>query len=350
MTEDKSKNTALATTVDLGSRLPVKVESIRDLQTLGSILYQSGFFKDVDSAKQSVVKVLAGAEIGLGPVASMTSINIIEGKPSFSSNLIASKIKSHPDYDYVVDNLTTKGCTVSIMESQPVYDKDDDGKVVRYMMSKVGEFTFEEADAKAANLLGKNNWKTYPKAMYFSRAISQAARVYCPDVFHSVIPYTVEELAPDIELSEHGEIVDSSAVIVKTLPDDKEMEAVNVDGDTGEVILAEKKEEGEPETKTEEVIVEAEDTTEAETEVKKETPPAGPPEGKPWMDPALSIQENRNILYGVAISEWGYKDADDVRETIIEAKTWTAKPPIPDLRTLDAIALHLLEQSPDDKA
>jgi len=27
---------------------------------------------------------------------------------------------------------------------------------------------------------------------------------------------------------------------------------------------------------------------------------------------------------------------------------WTSKPPIPDLRTLDAIALHLLEQSPDE--
>lgn len=348
MTENETKNTALATTVDLGSRLPVKVESIRDLQTLGSILYQSGFFKDVDSAKQSVVKVLAGAEIGLGPVASMTSINIIEGKPSFSSNLIASKIKSHPNYDYVVDKLTTKGCTVSIMELQPVYDKDDVSKISRSVMQKVGEFSFEEDDAKAAGLLGKKNWKTYPKAMYFSRAISQAARVYCPDVFHSVIPYTVEELAPDVELSEHGEIVDSTAIAVESIPDDKKMEAVNVNGDTGEVILAEKAEEGEPKTKTEEAVVEAEDTTEAKT--KEETPPAGPPEGKPWMDPALSIQENRNILYGVAISEWGYKDADDVRETIIEANIWTSKPPIPDLRTLDAIALHLLEQSPDDKA
>lgn len=317
-----SENTALATTVNLSDRLPVKIETMQDLQVLGKILAGSGFFKDVNSAQQAVVKVMAGAEIGLGPVASMTSIYIIESKPSFSSNLIASKVKSHSSYDYRVKHLDNVGCTVEILQ----IDSDD-------VFQPIGEFSFLEEDAKAAGLLGKKNWKTYPKAMYFSRAISQAARVYCPDVFHSVIPYTVEELAPDIEVTEHGDVVDTTAIAVPTIVEAPEVETP---GD------AANKAAGEPKSKPEDSVVEVEDTTETPT-----TPPAGPPEGKPWMDPALSIQENRNILYGVAVAEWGYEDSDAVRETIVEANKWTGSPPIPDIETLDAIALHLLEKSPE---
>lgn len=314
------QSAALATQVNLSdSRLPVKVETMQDLQVLGKILFTSGFFKDVNGAQQAVVKVLAGAEIGLGPVASMTSIHIIESKPSFSSNLIASKIKSHPNYNYIVKKLTDTGCTIEILEY------DSDGKP-----QSIGDFTFGEKDAKAANLLGKNNWKNYPRAMYFSRAISQAARVYCPDVFHSVIPYTVEELAPDIELTEHGDVVEGQ---------------INVPVEI-------KAKDEESKTKTEEPVVEAEDTTNAETKDappsdSQEKEPPGPPEGKPWMDPALSIQENRNILYGVAVAEWGYEDTDAVRETIVEANRWIGKTPIPTIDVLDEIATHLLEQSPE---
>lgn len=320
-----TEGTALATTVNLSDRLPVKVETMQDLQVLGKILFTSGFFKDVTGAQQAVVKVLAGAEIGLGPVASMTSIHIIESKPSFSSNLIASKIKSHPMYDYKVKKLDNKGCTIEVLQA----DKED-------VFQSIGEFSFKEEDAKAAGLTGKKNWKTYPKAMYFSRAISQAARVYCPDVFHSVIPYTVEELAPDIELTEHGDVVDTSAVVVSTIVETPEETEIETPGN------AANKAAGEPKSKPEDSVAKVEDTTEATI-----TPPAGPPEGKPWMDPALSIQENRNILYGVAVAEWGYEDSDAVRETIVEANKWTGTPPIPDLDTLDEIATHLLEQSPE---
>lgn len=331
------ESTALSTKVDLSDRLPVKIETIQDLNTLGKLLYGSGFFKDVAGASQAIVKVLAGAEIGLGPIASMTSIYIVEGKPSFSSNLIASKIKSHSEYDYKVESLTDKSCKVAIYQNQPIHTQAGDGSpVVHHNMQKIGDFEFTEADARAAGLLGKNNWKKYPKAMYFSRAISQAARVFCPDVFHSVIPYTVEELAPDVLLTDSGDVIEGQFTEPEIdVPQDGTEGGPEITPEAGTDVI----------TPDDVVEGEAVPTDQVEESPEEESPPAGPPEGKPWMDPALTIAENRNILYGIAVAEWNYDDTDAVRETIIEANRWTGNPPIPDLQTLDDIATHLLEQS-----
>ena len=49
---------------------------------LGEVLAKSGFFSDAKQASQAVVKVLAGRELGFGPVASMVGVNIIQGKPA----------------------------------------------------------------------------------------------------------------------------------------------------------------------------------------------------------------------------------------------------------------------------
>jgi hypothetical protein len=296
---------------------------MQDLQHLGSILYQSNVFKDIRGAQQAIVKVLAGAEIGLGPIASMTAINIVQGKPAFSANLIASKIKSHSNYDYKTVKVDEKGCTVEIFQLDPKSKK----------LESIGDFTFAEEDAKRAGLLGKDNWKKYPKAMYFSRAISQAARLFCPDVFHSVIPYTVEELEPDIKLDETGEIVEGQVTVVpEILP-----EPPTAPTPEAEIITAE---EAAPE-------VEPYGSTETtEPPPKKE----GPPEGKPWMDPSLSIADNRNVLYAWAMENWGYAGVDDIRETVIESGKFTGRPPIPDLATLDLIALHLLEVAPNKES
>jgi len=50
--------------------------------------------------------------------------------------------------------------------------------------------------AKAANLVNKGNWKTYPAAMLKARAITEVARDACPEALFGVA-YTAEELAPD---------------------------------------------------------------------------------------------------------------------------------------------------------
>jgi hypothetical protein len=56
------------------------------------------------------------------------------------------------------------------------------------------EWTIE--DAKRANLVGKSNWKSYPRAMLFNRALAQGVRAIAPDHFVGV--YDQDELGADV--------------------------------------------------------------------------------------------------------------------------------------------------------
>jgi hypothetical protein len=49
-------------------------------------------------------------------------------------------------------------------------------------------------DAKRANLAGKNNWRSYPRAMLLARATAELCRALFPDVLAG-ISHTIEELA-----------------------------------------------------------------------------------------------------------------------------------------------------------
>jgi hypothetical protein len=51
-----------------------------ELQTAANAMHASGYFGDVKSQAQAMVKVMAGAEIGLPPFASMSGIHIVNGK------------------------------------------------------------------------------------------------------------------------------------------------------------------------------------------------------------------------------------------------------------------------------
>ena len=64
------------------SNAMVVYERMAELQTAANAMHASGYFGDVKSQAQAMVKVLAGAEIGLPPFASMSGIHIVNGKPT----------------------------------------------------------------------------------------------------------------------------------------------------------------------------------------------------------------------------------------------------------------------------
>lgn len=59
---------------------PQMANNLTDIQRLGNILAASGYFSDAREMAQAAVKVMAGQELGIPPVASMMGINIIKGK------------------------------------------------------------------------------------------------------------------------------------------------------------------------------------------------------------------------------------------------------------------------------
>ena len=68
------------------------VFSLEDTMSLGSVLAKSGYFSDAKGEAQAVVKVLAGREMGFGPIASMTGVHIVQGKPTIGANLLGAAI------------------------------------------------------------------------------------------------------------------------------------------------------------------------------------------------------------------------------------------------------------------
>lgn len=181
--------------------------SLKHMQTYAQVFKKSGYFKGVVDEWQGIVKIMAGQELGLTPFTAMKGINIIDGKPELSAGLMGTLIKRSGKYDYRVSDWSTKGCTITILQ---------DGK-------EVGSATFDEADASAAGLLNKDNWRKNPKAMYFARAISYAARTYCPDALGGGNVYVEGEISGDGK--EEAVVVDPDPQVEeKTIVEPEEVE------------------------------------------------------------------------------------------------------------------------------
>lgn len=161
---------------------------------LGDLLAQSGFFADSRGAAQAVVKVLAGREIGFGPIASMTGIHVISGRVSISANLMAAAIKRSGRYDYRVREMTAQRCEIEFRERN-----GDKWEII-------GSSEFTAQDARAA---GTKNMDKYARNMLFARAMSNGARWYCPDIFGGPV-YTPEEMGAQVD-GETGEVIDAPA-------------------------------------------------------------------------------------------------------------------------------------------
>ena len=167
------------------------VYSMDDTMSLGKLLAQSGYFADSRDAAQAVVKVLAGRELGFGPIASMTGINIIKGKVTLSANLIAAAVKRSGRYNYRVRKMSDAVCEIVFYEG-----KDE-----------IGVSTFSMDDAKAAGLATGDNWRKFPRNMLFARAMSNGAKWYCPDLSGGPL-YTPDELGAVVD-GETGEVIDA---------------------------------------------------------------------------------------------------------------------------------------------
>lgn len=152
--------------------------SLTEIMSIGKAFAESGMFTDVKTAAQAIVKIQAGAEIGLPPFASMTGIHIISGKPTIGAGLIASSIKGSGKYDYRVKEQNEKVCSIEFYE------------VTGKTRDPLGTSTFTIEDARKA---GTKNLDKFPKNMLFARAISNGVKWFCPDVFAGPV-YVPEEM------------------------------------------------------------------------------------------------------------------------------------------------------------
>ncbi len=176
--------------------------SLTETIHMGKVLFESGLFTDIKSASQAVVKIQAGAELGIPPLASLTGVHIIQGKPTIGAGLMASTVKASGKYNYKVVKQDEKICSIDFYEGKDV----------------IGNSTFTIEDAKKA---GTKNLDKFPKNMLFARAMSNGVKWFCPDVFAGPV-YTPE----DFDKVETVDTVAEVVAPVKKKVSDKGMEAL----------------------------------------------------------------------------------------------------------------------------
>jgi hypothetical protein len=94
-----------------------KPETYATMKLVAGSMAASGYFSDSKQVAQAIVKVLAGAELGLGPFASMTGISIINGKPTLGANLLATLVKNDPRYNYRIEQCDNNACVLTWYEN-----------------------------------------------------------------------------------------------------------------------------------------------------------------------------------------------------------------------------------------
>lgn len=165
-----------------------------DTLTVAKMLAESGFFGEVRQAGQALAKMLAGQELGMGPIASLMGVYYQQGKVSYSANIMAAAIKRSGIYTYRIRLHDATICDIEFFERG----------------DSLGHSVFTIEEARQANLLSsgqnKGNWEKYPRNMLFSRAMSNGCKWFTPDIFGGATPYTPDEISDNVIVSDDGEM------------------------------------------------------------------------------------------------------------------------------------------------
>ena len=163
---------------DLTTKEPQTFEQMREQ---AAILLKSGFLpKAIDTPEKAIAIVMIGRELGLGMMISLRELNVIQGKPCSSSQLLLGQCFKTGEVD------------------QAYFEKQTPTEVV-YVLTRKGspphKVTWNIERAKGLGLLERDNWKKQPQTMLSWRAISEAARMKFPD---AICGLYIEDEAEDI--------------------------------------------------------------------------------------------------------------------------------------------------------
>lgn len=158
------------------------------LWRIGKALAMSGTFKDVNQAEQAFAKILMGRDLGLTPIQSLMSLDVVKGNLQMRAVLMASFVRKSESYDYKKIEHDENHCKIEFFEkSKRTGDWESAG---------ISEYSIE--DAKKQGVFKKDGaWTTVPRNMVFARAMSNGCRWYCPDVLGGMPVYTEADYFED---------------------------------------------------------------------------------------------------------------------------------------------------------
>lgn len=162
-------------TTPMQNGMTFKPQSFGELMEWAKIVAGSGMVPKayIDNPGAVLVAVQMGAEVGLGPMASLQNIAVINGRPNLWGDAGLAIVKTHPDYTGISETW------------------DAEKKEATCVLSRRGEndvtHIFGKEDALTAGLIGKDGpWQTNPKRMCQMRARWFAMRDQFPDALRGI--------------------------------------------------------------------------------------------------------------------------------------------------------------------
>lgn len=150
--------------------LAIVPRNMTEVQSMAEVLAKSALMPDALKGKvpDVVVQILAGAELGLAPMASIRGVHIVQGKPLLSADTMVALVLSSGlcDYFSCVEETADKVTYETKRKGSPHPQK----------------VTWSDEDTKLAGLNTKDNWRLHKKQMRRARAKAILARDVYPDV------------------------------------------------------------------------------------------------------------------------------------------------------------------------
>ena len=155
-----------------------------------SLLVTTGFLPQaIKTPEQAVAIILTGRELGIGTMAALNNIAIIQGKPTVSPQLMLALVNRSGQLEDISIQSGAEGATCTIKR--------------RGRAPYVARFGPKEA--QAMGLAGKDNYKKQPGTMYKWRAVAEAVRFTFSDMTLGL--YTPEEMGAQTDV-ETGEVIE----------------------------------------------------------------------------------------------------------------------------------------------
>jgi hypothetical protein len=159
------------------------------------VLVKSKFLpKAIETPEQALAIILTGRELGIGDMAALRTIDVIQGTPTIKPQLMLALINKTRQLEDISITDNGQACTV-MMKRRGMRPQTSTFSMADAQAMKTTEIV--NGERKVISLSEKYNWRQQPAVMRQWRAIAACARKAFPDVILGL--YTPEEIEAAVE-------------------------------------------------------------------------------------------------------------------------------------------------------